>query len=147
MPDDISFVWPATGPMQVISLPGGGCNIKITFTERGIVRSIGKGQIVKVRNIPTKRIAQQYEILVRHEGDFESSYGIVDLTPNLPAGEARHLISEGTVVEDGGELYDIRNGGFLHFRLSQAGKLVDPRTYMREEFDSTMNTTHRTSQT
>jgi hypothetical protein len=132
--------------MQVISLPGGGCNIKFTFTERGIVRTVGKGRIVKVRNIPTKRIAQQYEILVRHEGDFESSYGIVDLTPNLPAGEARHLISEGTVVEDGGELYDIRNGGFLHFRLSQAGKLVDPRTYMREEFDSTMRATHRPSQ-
>ncbi len=147
MPDDISFVWPATGPMQVISLPGGGCNIKITFTERGIVRSIGKGRIVKVRNIPTKRIAQQYEILVRHEGDFESSYGIVDLTPNLPAGEVRRLMTEGNLVEGGGELYDIRNGGFLHFRLSQAGKLVDPRTYMREEFDSTMNATHRTSQT
>ncbi len=70
----------------------------------------------------------------------------MDLTPNLPAGEVRRRISEGTLVEDGGELYDIRNGGFLHFRLSQAGKLVDPRTYMREEFDCTMNATHRPSQ-
>jgi hypothetical protein len=132
--------------MQVISLPGGGCNIKITFTERGIVRSI-EGTDREGPKYPHEANRTADEILVRHEGDFESSYGIVDLTPNLPAGEARHLISEGTVVEDGGELYDIRNGGFLHFRLSQAGKLVDPRTYMREEFDSTMNTTHRTSQT
>ena len=147
MPDDICFVWPATGPMQVISLRVGGCTIKITFAERGIVRSIGRGRIVKVQNIPTKRIAQQYEVVVRHEGDFQSSYGIVDLTPNLPAGEVRRLMTEGTLVEAGCELYDIRNGGFLHFRLSQAGKLVDPRTYMREEFDSTMNAAaRRTSQ-
>ena len=88
-----------------------------------------------------------YEILVRHERDFESSYGIVDLTPNLPAGEVRRLMTEGNLVEDGGELYDIRNGGFLHFRLSQASKLVDPRAYMPEEFDSTMNAARRTSQT
>src|ERR1700727_1308576 len=107
--------------MQVISLPGGGCNIKITFVERGIVRSIGKGQIVMVRNIPTKRIAKQYEILVRHEGDFESSYSIVDQTPNLPAGETRPLMTQGTLVEDGRELYEIKNGGFLNFQLSCAG--------------------------
>lgn len=84
-----AFTWPAAGAMQITSLPGGGCNIKIAFPERGIVRSIGPGRILKVRNIPTKRIAQQYEILIRHADDFESSYSIVDQTPNLPAGGSR----------------------------------------------------------
>jgi hypothetical protein len=143
VPDDISFVWPATGPIQVIPLPGGGCNIKITFAERGIVRSIGRGRILKVRNIPTKRIAQQYEILVRHEGDFESSYGIVDLTPHLPAGEVRCLMSEATLVEDGCELYNIRHGGILHFQLFRAGKPLDPREYIHEKIDGAIEATRQ----
>lgn len=129
------FTWPAAGAMQITSLPGGGCNIKITFSERGTVRSIGPGRIVKVRNIPTKRIAQQYEILIRHADDFESSYSIVDQTPNLPAGGSRPLRTTGTLVEDGEELYVIGNGGFLHFQLSQAGRLVDPREYIQLELD------------
>jgi hypothetical protein len=133
VPGDISFVWPATGTMQVIPLPGGGCNVKFTFAERGIVRSSGKGRILKVRSIPTKRIAQQYEILIRHDDDFESSYSIVDQTPNLSGSEARQLKAQGTLVEDGDELYNIRDGGFLHFQLFQAGKLVDPRKYIRSE--------------
>ena len=119
--------------MQVIPLPGGGCNIKFTFAEKGIVMSIGKGRILQVRNIPTKRIARQYEILIRHEGDFESSYSIVDQTPNLPTGGSRPLMTPGTMVEDGEELYVVGNGGFLHFQLFRAGKLVDPREYIRSE--------------
>jgi len=47
VPDDISFVWPAAGPMQVTSLPGGGCDIKVHFSDRAMVRSIGKGLILK----------------------------------------------------------------------------------------------------
>lgn len=135
MPDDISFVWPAAGNLQVTSLPGGGCNIKFTFADRGIVRSIGKGRILKVRNIPTKRIAQQYEIVVRHDDDFESNYRIVDQTPHLRTGVAGLLRTQGTLVESGNELYDIRDGGVLHFQLFRAGKLVDPRTYLRSELD------------
>ena len=134
MPGDVfSFVWPAAGAMQVIPLPGGGCNIKFTFAERGIVRSIGRGRILEVRTIPTKRIARQYEILIRHEGDFESSYNIVDQTPNLSASGTRHLMPKGTLVEDGNELYSIGDGGFLHFQLFRAAKLVDPRQYIRSE--------------
>jgi hypothetical protein len=120
--------------MQVTSLPGGGCNIKITLAEGGTVSSIGRGLILKVRNIPTKRIAQQYEILIRHDGDFESSYNIVDQTPNLPAGGSRHLRAQGSLVEDGDELCTIGNGGFLHFQLSRGGKLLDPREYIQTEF-------------
>ena len=96
MHDDISFTWPAVGTMQVTSLPSGGCNIKFVFADRGVVRSIGRGRIVKVRNIPTKRIAQQHEIIIRHDDDFESSYSIVDLTPNQPAGGADRLMMLGT---------------------------------------------------
>jgi murein DD-endopeptidase MepM/ murein hydrolase activator NlpD len=143
----VPFVWPAAGAMQVTSLPGGGCNIKITFSERATIRAIGRGQILKVRNIPTKRIAQQYEILIRHEGDFESSYGIVDQTPNFPTGESRHLRTQGTMVEDGDELYIIGNGGFLHFQLSRAGKLVDPRDYIRRAFGGTTDVTHQPRET
>ena len=139
MPDDIVFEWPATGAMQVTPLPGGGCNIKITFTGRGIVRSIGTGRILKVRNVPTKRIARQYEIIIRHNGDFESSYSIIDQTPHLPAGDSPHHRPLGTPVETGDELYDIRNGGFLHFQLFHAGKLVDPRRYINTAFDGTID--------
>jgi hypothetical protein len=131
--DDISFTWPAAGTMRVTSLPSGGCNVRFVFADRGVVRSIGKGRIVKLRNIPTKRIAQQYEIIVRHDGDFESSYSIVDQTPSAPAGGADPLMSPGTVVEDGDKLYEVRNGGVLHFQLFRAGKLVDPRRYIRTE--------------
>jgi hypothetical protein len=109
--------------------------MKFTFTDRGTVRSVGKGQVIRVRNVPTKRIAQQYEIIVRHGGSFESSYSIVDQTPHLHAAQAGPLKREGAVVDDGDELYDIRNGGVLHFQLFRAGKLVDPRTYMRSEMD------------
>ena len=136
MPDDTSFVWPAAGAMQVTSLPGGGCNIKITFADRGVVRSIGKGRIVKVRTIPTRRIARQFDITIRHDHDFESSYNIVDQTPHAGEGTANPLRSLGTYVDDGGELYDIRNGGCLHFQLFRAGKLVDPREYIQGQFVS-----------
>jgi hypothetical protein len=139
VPDDISFAWPATGAMQVTPLPGGGCNIKITFTGRGIVRAIGTGRITKVRNVPTKRIARQYEIIIRHEGDFESSYSIVDQTPHLPSRDTLSHRTLGTSVESGDELYDIRDGGLLHFQLFHAGKLVDPRQYIHAEFDGAID--------
>ncbi len=138
-----AFTWPAAGAMQITSLPGGGCNIKIKFSEGGTVRSIGPGQIVKVRNIPTKRIAKQYEILIRHAEDFESSYSIVDQTPNLPAGGSRPLRTTGTMVEDGEELYVIGNGGVLHFQLSRAGRLVDPREYIQIELDHAADATRQ----
>ena len=131
MPDDNSFVWPTAGVMHVTSVSGGGCNIKFTFAERGIVRSIGKGRILTNRKIATKRIAEQYEIIIRHDGDFESSYSIIDQTPNLAAGDAGRLQTSGS-VDSGSELYAIRNGGILHFRLFRAGKLVDPRLYIHE---------------
>ncbi len=137
MPDDTAFVWPAAGAMQVTSLPGGGCNIKITFPDRGVVRSIGKGRIVKVRNVPTRRIARQFDITIRHDHDFESSYTIVDQTPHAGEGNANPLRALGTYVDDGGELYDIRNGGSLHFQLFRAGRLVDPREYIQGQFVST----------
>jgi hypothetical protein len=133
VPDDKSFVWPAAGAIEVTSLPGGGCNIKFTFTDRGSVRSIGKGRITRIRNVPTKRIARQFEIIVRHDDDFESSYSIVDQTPHSRAGESGPLKIQGALVEDGGELYDIRNGGTLYFQLYHAGKLIDPRRYIRSE--------------
>ena len=131
MPDDNSFVWPTAGVMHVTPVAGGGCNIKFTFAERGIVRSIGKGRILTNRKIATKRIAEQYEIIIRHDGDFESSYSIIDQTPNLAAGDAGRLQTSGS-VDSGSELYAIRNGGILHFRLFRAGKLVDPRLYIHE---------------
>ena len=71
----------------------------------------------------------------------------MDLTPNSPAGEVRRLITEGTLVEAGCELYDIRNGGLLHFQLFRAGKLVDPRKYLREEFDGTIEATRQPTET
>jgi len=125
--------------MQVTSIPGGGCNIKLIFADRGVVRSIAVGQILKVRNIPTKRIARQYEIIIRHDGNFESSYSIVDQTPHSPAGELSVLRTPGTLVEGGGELYHVRNGGCLHFQLFRAGKLVDPRNYIRSQFDGSID--------
>ena len=140
MRDDISFVWPSAGTMQATSLPGGGCNIKITFADRGIVRSVGKGWILKVRNISTKRIARQYEIIIRHDGGFESSYNIVDQTPHLPTSESSVLRTLGASVEVGGELYEVRNGGFLHFQLFRGGKLVDPRNFILPGFDGTIDT-------
>ena len=147
MPDDISFAWPATGAMQVTPLPGGGCNIKIAFAGRGIVKAIGTGRILKVRNVPTKRIARQYEIIIRHAGDFESSYSIVDQTPHLPAGDTLNRRTLGTSVESGDELYDIRDGGLLHFQLFHAGKLVDPRRYIQAEFDGTIDPSHPSPET
>jgi hypothetical protein len=119
--------------MQVTSLPGGGCNIRFAFADHGVVRSIGKGHIVRIREVPTKRIARQCEIIVRHEDGFESSYSIVDQTPHMRAGESGLLRMQGTIVEGGGGLYDIRNGGSLHFQLYHTGKLVDPRVYIRGE--------------
>ena len=147
MRDDISFVWPAAGAMQVTSLPGGGCNIKITFADRGIVRSIGKGWILKVRNIPTKRIARQYEIIIRHDGGFESSYSIVDQTPHLPAGEASVLQRWGPLSKTAANSTTIRNGGFLHFQLFRGGKLVDPRNYIPPEFDGTIDASSQSPET
>jgi hypothetical protein len=127
----VLFTWPAVETMQVTSLQSGGCNIKFVFADRGVVRSIGRGQIVKLRNIPTKRIAKQYEIIILHDGDFQSNYSIIDQTPNLSATGAGQLISLGTIVDGGGKLYEVRNGGILHFQLFRAGKLVDPREYIR----------------
>jgi hypothetical protein len=118
--------------MQVTSLPGGGCNVKFAFADHGLVRSIGKGHVARIREVPTRRIARQYEIIVRHDDGFESSYSIVDQTPHLRAGESGVLQMLGTLVEGGGGLYDIRNGGSLHFQLYRSGKLVDPRAYIRE---------------
>jgi hypothetical protein len=146
-PGRAPFAWPATGVMRVTTLPGGGCTIKITFAERGTVRSIGPGRILKVRNIPTKRIAKQYEILIRHEDDFDSSYNIVDQTPNSPAGGSHQLRTPGTLVGDGDELYVIGDGGFLHFQLSRAGKLVDPKEYIQAAFDDTGEVTHQPPRT
>jgi hypothetical protein len=131
VPDDKSFVWPAAGDAQVIVLPGGGCNMKFSFSDRGTVRSVGKGRITTIRNVPTKRIAQQYEIVVRHDDDFESIYSIIDQSPHLGPGDSGPLKMQGALVDDGSELYDIRNGGTLHFQLYRAGRLIDPRTYMR----------------
>lgn len=131
MTDAFSFVWPATGAMQVTPLPSGGCTVKFSFEDQAIVRSIGQGRIVKVRNIPTKRIAQQYEIIVRHGSGLESSYSIVDQTPHAGAGSLHPLRTLGEMVEEGDALYEIRNGGSLHFQLFRAGVLVDPRVYMR----------------
>ena len=132
MPDDNSFVWPTAGVMHVTSVSGGGCNIKFTFADQGIVRSIGKGRVLTTRKVPSKRIAKQYEIIIRHDGDFESSYSIIDQTPNHAAGDAGQLQTSGTLVDGGSELYAIRNGGILHFRLFRAGKLVDPRLYIHQ---------------
>ncbi|HVY13893.1 MAG TPA: hypothetical protein VHB27_01600 [Rhodopila sp.] len=140
MPDDTSFVWPAAGAIQVTSLPSGGCNIKITFADKGVVRSIGKGRVVKAKCVPSKRIAQQYDITVRHGNDFESSYSIVDQTPHSAAEIASQLNALGPYVESGGELYNISNGGFLHFQLFRAGKLVDPREYIKAPQDGPVET-------
>jgi hypothetical protein len=136
VPDDNLFVWPARGAVQVTLLPGGGCSVKIAFTNRGMVRSIGRGRIVKVREVPTKRIARQCDIVIRHDDDFESSYSVVDLTPHSAGDEARQLRWPEHPVNAGDKLYDIRNGGYLHFQLFRAGKLVDPREYIPIEPDS-----------
>jgi hypothetical protein len=116
--------------MQVTALPGGGCNVKFTFADQGVVQAIGNGRIIRVRNIPTRRIARQYEITIRHDNDFESSYSIVDQTPHPRAGAVDQLRTLGPDVETGGKLYDIVNGGYLHFQLFRAGRLVDPRQFM-----------------
>ena len=135
MPDDISFVWPAAGAIQVTELPGGGCSIRVTFADRGMVRSIGQGRITRIRHVPTRRIAQQYEIIVRHDDDFESSYSIVDQSPHVRNGASGPLKTPGALVEGGSELYDIRNGGTLYFQLCRAGRIIDPRKYLRPELD------------
>lgn len=140
--DEISFTWPAAGTFRVTSLPNGGCNVKFVFADRCVVRSIGRGRIVKVRDIPTKRIAQQCEIIIRHDDDFESSYGIVDQTPNPSAGGAGRLLTLGTIVEHGTKLYEVRNGGILNFQLFLAGKLVDPRKYIRTEYNRGTDDSH-----
>jgi hypothetical protein len=129
--DAVLFTWPAVEAMQVTSLQSGGCNIKFVFAAGGVVRSIGRGRIVKVRKIPTKRIAQQYEIVILHDGAFQSNYSVIDQTPNPPATGAGRLITLGTVVDGGSRLYEVRNGGILHFQVFRAGKLVDPREYIR----------------
>jgi murein DD-endopeptidase MepM/ murein hydrolase activator NlpD len=86
-----------------------------------------------VRNIPTRRIARQYEFVIRHDGGFQSSYNIVDQTPHGLASGPVLLATAGDLVEAGDTLYEIRNGGFLHFQLLHAGLLVDPRNYMRSD--------------
>jgi hypothetical protein len=139
VPDKYEFVWPASGAVQVTVLRGGGCNIRITFADRGIVRAIGNGRVIKAINIPTKRIARRYEILIRHENDFESSYSIVDQTPNAPVVGMRHFTADGYLVHDGTELYDVQNGGFVDFQLSHGGKLVDPREFIPGQLDSVLN--------
>jgi hypothetical protein len=124
----------SSGTMQVTLLPSGGCDIKFIFADRGIVRAIGRGKIVKVRNISAKRIARQYEIIIRHDDAFESSYTIVDQTPSVPAVGAGRLMMAGTWVENGSKLYEVVNGGVLHFQLFRSGTLVDPRMYIRAEY-------------
>ncbi len=121
--------------MRVTLLAGGGCNIRITFADQGTVRSIGSGRVVKAVAIPTKRIARRYEILIRHENGFESSYAIVDQTPSSPMAGLHRLAAEGGEVHNGTELYDIHNGGFLDFQLFHKAKLVDPRSFIRDTFD------------
>ncbi|HEX2943429.1 MAG TPA: hypothetical protein VHO91_20415 [Rhodopila sp.] len=114
----------------MLPLASGGCNVKITFADRGVVTAIGQGQIVRLRSIPTKRIARQYEITIRHDGGFESSYSITDLTPHASQDDPTRLRSAKSQVNQGDTLYDIVNGGYLHFQLSHAGKLTDPRDFM-----------------
>jgi hypothetical protein len=145
VPDSIVFVWPASGAVQVTQLRGGGCNIRITFADRGIVRAIGTGRVIKATNVPTKRIARRYEILIRHANDFESSYSIVDQTPNAPVVALRHFTAEGYLVDDGTELYDVQNGGFLDFQLSHGGKLVDPREFIQGKLDGVIDVTRRSA--
>ncbi|HQT75766.1 MAG TPA: hypothetical protein PLD10_01845 [Rhodopila sp.] len=133
MPDEDSmFIWPATGAIQVIPLRSGGCNIKITFSDQGLVTAIGPGRITKIRQIPTKRIARQFEVTIRHSNDFESIYNITDLTPHAAKGDATHLGSVKRLVNRGDTLYGIVNGGYLHFQLCHAGKLIDPREFMQQ---------------
>lgn len=139
------FVRPASGAVLVTLLRGGGCNIRITFADRGIVRAIGDGRVLKAMNIPTKRIARRSEILIRHDNVFESSYGIVDLTPNAPVVGLRHFTADGYLVHDGTELYDVQNGGFVDFQLSHGGKLVDPRAFIQGELDSVTNAARQSS--
>jgi len=138
---DAPFVWPATGDMQVTLLRGGGCNIKFSFPDQGIVRAIGQGRVMTAKNIPTKRIARRYEILIRHSREFVSSYSIVDQTPNARAGGVRPIPAEGDLVEGGSELYDVQNGGFLHFQLSRGGKLIDPREFIPGELPGVVGIT------
>ena len=133
--DRICFVWPATGAMHVTPLPRGGCTVKFSFGERAIVRSIGPGRIVKAHDIPTRRIAHQHEISIQHDGDFESRYSIVDQTPHDLASAQLTRRLAGISVEAGQTLYEIMNGGSLHFQLLRAGVLVDPRIYMQPDFD------------
>jgi hypothetical protein len=146
VPDNIAFVWPASGAVQVTLLQGGGCNIRITFADRGIVRAIGNGRVIKAINVPTKRIARRYEILIRHENDFESSYSIVDQTPNAPVVGLRHFTADGYLVHDGTELYPVQNGGFVDFQLSHGGKLVDPREFLPAKPDSTIDVPRQSSE-
>jgi hypothetical protein len=120
----------------VIPLPTGGCTVKIAFADRGIVTAIGRGQIIRIRNIPTKRIARQYEIAIRHDHDFESSYSITDLSPHAAEGASSQLRSLKSNINRGDRLYDVMNGGYLHFQLFRAGKLVDPRDFIPAESDS-----------
>jgi hypothetical protein len=146
MPDNCKFVWPASGAVLVTLLRGGGCNIRITFADRGIVRAIGDGRVIKAINVPTKRIARRYEILIRHANDFESSYSIIDLTPNAPVVGLRHFTADGYLVHDGTELYDVHNGGFVDFQLSHEGKLVDPREFIQGQLDGVINVTRQASE-
>jgi hypothetical protein len=145
VPDNDKFVWPASGAVQVTLLRGGGCNVRITFADRGIVRAIGNGRVIKAINIPTKRIARRYEILIRHKNEFESSYSITDQTPNAPVVGMRHFTADGYLVHDGTELYDVQNGGFVDFQLSHGGKLVDPREFIHLKLDGVINVTRQSS--
>ena len=123
--------------MQIASIRGGGFSVRITLVERSTVRSIGDGQILRVRTVPTKRIAQQCEIVIRHDHGFESTYNIVDQTPHATVDAPLTQKFPGGLVQGGSELYEIVNGGTLHFQLFRAGKLVDPRLYIHAEFQGT----------
>ena len=144
MPDNIAFVWPSAGTMKITLLRGGGCNIRITFADQGVVRSIGNGRVVKAIAVPTKRIARRYEILIRHEKDFASSYSILDQTPSAPLTGGHAIAAEGDAVDEGNELYTVQNGGFLDFQLFRGGKVVDPRQFIEASFHGSIEVTSQT---
>jgi hypothetical protein len=58
----------------------------------------------------------------------------------------RHFTAEGQSVGDGSRLYDVQNGGVLHFQLAHRGKLVDPRTFIKRKFDGDIDVIGQSSE-
>jgi hypothetical protein len=137
--DGNGFVWPAAGSPQVMTLPGGGVMMKFTLAAGSVVCAVREGKISKIRNIPTRRIARQIEITIRHEGDFESSYTIVDQTPHSPTEALQLTPEQGADVACGAVLHRLADGGNLHFQLSWEGRLVDPRSHITHDFSEAMS--------